>query len=80
MMAVRIDTTDGFSPGPAVRLFEDRYEIGSREIGPHEAEYAVAPDGRFLMMKTIPQSEIAPELIVVRNWAEELKRLFPTNN
>ena len=80
MMAVRIDTTGGFSPGPPVRLFEDRYEIGSREIGPYQALYAVAPDGRFLMVKNMPQSEIAPELIVVRNWAAELTRLVSTEN
>jgi len=32
------------------------------------------------MMKNMPQSEIAPELIVVRNWAEELTRLVSTEN
>ena len=75
MMAVGIDTTDGFAAGSAVRLFEDRYVIGPVR-GNFADQYAVAPDGRFLMMKELP---LAAELIVVRNWAEELKQLLPVD-
>ena len=73
MMAVPIDTTNGFSSGTAARLFEDRHVIGAADVNFLD-RYAVAPDGRFLMMKELPQSA---ELIVVRNWAEELKQLLP---
>ena len=73
MMTVRIDTTDGFSAGTAVRLFEDPY-VRSAPTGNFADHYAIAPDGRFLMMRELP---LTAELIVVRNWAEELKQLFP---
>ena len=73
MMGVRIDTTDGFSAGTSVRLFEDPY-VTSTPRGNFAEHYAVAPDGRFLMMRELP---LAAELIVVRNWAEELKQLLP---
>ena len=72
MMAVRIDTTDGFAAETAVRLFEDRY-VTRAAAANFADQYAVAPDGRFLMMKELPRPA---ELIVVRNWAEELKQLI----
>ena len=43
--------------------------------------YDIAPDGRFLIIRS-GQAETgrgtAPNLIVVQNWFEELKRLVPT--
>lgn len=45
--------------------------------------YDVSPDGqRFLMIKeevATNDSSIAPQIIVVQSWTEELKRLMPTN-
>jgi hypothetical protein len=40
--------------------------------------YDVAPDGRFIIIRA-PESETAgaPNLILVQNWFEELKRLVP---
>ncbi len=73
MMTARIDTTDGFAAATVVRLFEDPY-VTSAPRGNFAEHYAVAPDGRFLMMRALP---LAAELIVVRNWAEELKQLLP---
>ena len=75
MMAVRIDTTDGFAAGTVVRLFDDRY-VRREATGNFADQYAVAPDGRFLMMKELP---LAAELVIVRNWAEELKQLLPVD-
>ena len=44
--------------------------------------YAVAPDGqRFLMMKEEERHDHdrgASQVVVIRNWAEELKRRVPT--
>tara|TARA_B100000315_G_scaffold233813_1_gene247276 strand:- start:27668 stop:28963 length:1296 start_codon:yes stop_codon:yes gene_type:complete len=77
MMAVRIDAADGFSAGPAVRLFDAPYVLATSDVAPLQAEYAVAPDGRFLMMKDVSPSENAAEVIVVRNWVEELKARVP---
>jgi Tol biopolymer transport system component len=39
--------------------------------------YDVLPDGRFLMVQTMDQREPRPEIAVVMNWFEELKRLAP---
>jgi hypothetical protein len=53
-------------------LFEGQYE-SERELFP---TFDVAPDGRFLMIKT--PAELAPrQLNVVLNWFEELERLVP---
>ena len=43
--------------------------------------YDVAPDGRkFLRLRPVAQSDAAaPQLIVVLNWVEELKRIVPAN-
>ncbi len=69
MMAVDI------GPGPPARigelrqLFIDEYDRG---------DYDASPDGRFLMVKTPPES-VPRQINVVLNWFEELKRLVPTN-
>ena len=78
LMAVPIQTDPSFTPGgtPEV-LFEGDYAAGGGR------SYDVAPDGqRFLMIKAgdpSDESSSAPELIIVENWFEELKRLVPTN-
>ena len=47
----------------------------------NDGRYDVMPDGQSFVM--IDDSEAAPpptQLILVQNWAEELKRLVPTDN
>jgi hypothetical protein len=40
--------------------------------------YDVSPDGRrFLMIKLAANEVTAPQIVVVHNWLEELKRLVP---
>jgi len=59
-------------------LFEGAY----LPIGTGFRSYDVAPDGRFAMIKLGDAgntSESAPNIILVQNWAEELKRLAPRN-
>jgi serine/threonine-protein kinase len=73
MMAVDIETTPTFRAGTPRMLFEQPgYSSSSRQ-------YDVAPDGqRFLMLKL--QRDAAntpPQIVVVKNWFEELKRLVP---
>ena len=42
--------------------------------------YDVSPDGRrFLMIKQATDEVTAPQIVVVHNWLEELKRLVPPN-
>ena len=64
-------------------LFEGDYVQEDPGQGAHN--YDVSPDGqRFLMLKDAAQpgqatSAPLPQIIVVQNWLEELKRLVPTN-
>jgi hypothetical protein len=40
--------------------------------------YDVSTDGkRFLMVKQ-PANQAAPQIVVVQNWTEDLKRMAPT--
>ena len=69
--AVSIDTTsDEPVVGEPRFLFEGRFRHVRR--GP---SYTAAPDGRFLVVSTDTR---AARLEIVLNWAEELKRLVPT--
>jgi serine/threonine protein kinase len=71
-VAVSIDTTDGFSAGPATMLFE-----GDFANAPGYS-YDVEPKGgRFLVFQRM---EAAPptQINIIENWFEELKRLAPT--
>jgi hypothetical protein len=72
MMAVRVETDPEFRFQPPEVLFEGGYVLDRRP------NYDVGPDGRFLMIKN-EESEI-PQINVVLNWFEELKRLVPTND
>lgn len=63
--------------GSLVRLFEARYYGGFFEGGSAEnnRHFDVTPEGRFLMVKTLPSETNSMRIIVVQNWLEELKRL-----
>jgi Tol biopolymer transport system component len=80
LMAVRISPSASFSPGVSQKLFDDRFYGFSTPVGGH-TNYDVSPDGRrFLMVKDVADDETsaAPQIVVVQNWVEELKRLVPT--
>jgi serine/threonine-protein kinase len=70
MMVVDVPPGDNFRPSTPRMLFE---KAGS---------YDVAPDGRFLMIKPPAQSapEQAPEMHIIVNWFEELRRRVPLEN
>ena len=72
MMAATVESGAELSVGTPVTLFEGHY-------GRYWASraYDVAPDGRFLMVKT-PEDMAPRRLNVVLNWFEELKRLAPS--
>jgi Tol biopolymer transport system component len=57
-------------------LFTDRFV---RTQGENHTHYDVAPDGRLLMLEDPAGLANRPpgEMVVVLNWAEELKRLVP---
>ncbi len=71
LMSVPVETSDVFSPGVPVALFD----TSSYFFGGVGRNYDVAPDGkRFVMVKN-PASGAAAStpIVVVLNWAEELK-------
>jgi serine/threonine-protein kinase len=79
MMAVPVQQTEagGFSAGTPAMLFGGQYFtiLAGRT-------YDVSPDGsRFLMVRNAAPSTgaSAPQLVVVLNWQEELKRLAPVD-
>lgn len=75
MMAVAVDGQTGFSYGSPRLLFDQPFvQAATQGV---MADYAVAADGRFLMLKpnAAPSSAPAEELHVVLNWEQEVKRL-----
>ena len=78
MWAVPVETEPSFRAGNPEPLFQGTYQVGDLRFWPFD----IAPDGeRFLMLKrgATPADDAAasPELVVVFNWFEELKRLVP---
>jgi Tol biopolymer transport system component len=78
LMAVPIRVEpDGraLDPGPPIPLFPTRLATGAAvAIGfLARPQYAVAPDGRFLMNVTVDDNVVAP-ISIVLNWATALKK------
>jgi serine/threonine-protein kinase len=79
IVAIPIQSTSGFAAGnPAVVLDGP---FATMLPGLNGRMYDVSPDGRrFLMIKGGEGDNPAPpQIVVVQNWFEELKRLAPTN-
>ena len=76
-MAVPVQTDPGFAAGNPTVVFEGSYATPQGGRG-----YDVSSDGRrFLMIKEGAATGDAaqrPQIILVQNWFEELKRLVPT--
>jgi hypothetical protein len=82
MMSVHVGRGAGWMAGAPVKLFAGHYYHGSGWPANAAAPtYDVSLDGqRFLMIKPVGAAEPrsgSPNLIVVQNWFEELKRLVP---
>ncbi len=86
VMSVRVTTDPSFGFGNPETVFEGQYIMGTGGAG-----FSVSPDGqRFLMVKRsgtrtddtargLEREAAPPEVVLVQNWFEELKRLVPTN-
>jgi Tol biopolymer transport system component len=78
LMAVAVETEGEFSFMPPEQLFAGSYLAIPNRFA---SSYDVARDGRFLMIEP-PGTSVAgaapASIVVVENWAEELKRLVPT--
>jgi len=79
IMAVRVHPRDGaWSHDSPAKVFAGSYLTGAPVSG---RNYDVASDGkRFLMIKEAASqaSHAAPQIVVVQNWLNELKRLVST--
>jgi serine/threonine protein kinase/Tol biopolymer transport system component len=78
MMRVSVGEGSGWTASAATRLFEGPYGIG----GSPARFFDISRDGRrFIIVKEGSDGRTAalPQVVVVRNWFEELKRLVPTN-
>jgi Tol biopolymer transport system component len=72
VIAVTVDTTDGFSVSPPRYVVDGQYWLDPTA----HVTFGVFPDGKLLMIDTGQANEIH----VVLNWVDELKRLVPTDN
>jgi serine/threonine-protein kinase len=80
MMVVPVSLAGRFQAGKPRLLWEGHYSHGmSSSCGPPgttSANYDVTSDGqRFLMVKDLDQDAVSTRIVVVLNFAEELKRL-----
>lgn len=78
MLAVPIQPRSTLKAGRPKVLFEAAMSVRGVGVRP----YDVAPDGRFFIIRNVqPESagSTSPNMIVVLNWLEELKRLAPTH-
>jgi serine/threonine-protein kinase len=72
MMAVKVTLGDTFSASKPVLLFRGDFKADATG----HPLYDVHPDGRFLMARETA-GESLPQINVVLNWFDELKRLAP---
>ena len=85
MMVVAVRTAPAFQASKPGVLWEGHYSHGmGSSCGPpglSESNYDVSSDGqRFLMVKDVSQDAISTRIVVVVNFAEELKRLMAEKN
>ncbi len=74
LLAVDVITQPTFSAGKARLLFEGQYRSTNLSL----PRYDVTPDGQlFLLAKQNERATSAPQINVVLNWFEELKRRAP---
>ncbi|MCL4402231.1 MAG: serine/threonine-protein kinase [Acidobacteria bacterium] len=81
MMAVTMDLGPPVRAGRPAQLWEGPYSHGMSSScgppGPTSANYDVTPDGRrFLMIKDNHRDVKATRVVVILNWARELKAAF----
>jgi len=80
MMVVTVTTQPAFQASRPQMLWEGRYSHGMGSScgmpGATSANYDVTSDGRrFLMINDLDQNAVSTRIVVVLNFAEELKRL-----
>jgi len=76
LVGARVDTRGGtWSAGTPAKILEGPYLTGDKNSG---RTYDVSTDGkRFLLVKQPANQTAGPQIVVVQNWFDELKRLVP---
>jgi hypothetical protein len=77
MFAVAVQSGTTLIAGRPQVLFES-----AMFVAPGGRPYDLAHDGRFLIIRSDraeADAATAPQIVVVQNWTEELKRLVPVN-
>jgi hypothetical protein len=76
MVAVPVETSgDRWIGSAPVRLFDGPYYIRTADLSRH---YDVTADGqRFLMIRDTPTNSMPVRIVLVQNFAEELKARVP---
>ena len=78
MTTVRIDVDgDRLTPAAPERLFDGPYALDP--VTGRNPNYDVAPDGRFLMVRTVPGATDVDSVTVVLDWARELMERAPVD-
>ncbi len=78
-MVVAVETDPTFSPGNPELLFAAPYR---RSALLQNRPWDLGEDGRFLMIKesaTGQEPQLAPQIVVVENWFQELIERVPIN-
>jgi serine/threonine-protein kinase len=76
LMAVRADPHGAkWSSGSPAKVLEAPYVTRSLR---DKRTYDVSTDGKKFLMVKQPANYAAPQIVVVQNWTEELKRVVPT--
>ncbi len=75
LMASAIQTAPVFTIGAGRELFVGRYY----QVPGGSRQWDVSRDGRFLMLENVDDEASRPQIVLVRNWFEELRRLVPRN-
>ena len=75
MLAVSTTTEGDFRAGKPTLLFEGSFQTRAGST----TNYDVSADGQEFVMIRSEESPAPPQIHVVLNWFDELKRLVPTN-
>jgi serine/threonine-protein kinase len=76
LMAARTDARGSvWSASSPSKIVEGPYMTGGSVSG---RTYDVSPDGRRFLMVKRPANRASPQIVIVQNWFEELRRLVPS--
>ncbi len=79
-MVVETNTEGDFTLGATAELWQRPFALEFYPTSDSFGLYDVTPDGQRFVMIDASESDPPPiELVLVQNWAEELKRLVPVD-